>query len=164
MSVKHIPEGLHTATPYLLVRNGADAIDFYVRAFAASELLRMAGPDGSIGHAEIKIGDSVIMLAEEAPELGFKSPLTLGGAGAGVFLYVDDVDRVFGTAVGAGAREVRPVVDQFWGDRSGTLVDPFGHMWTIATRREDVSPEELRARTEEFFAQAERATDSSQFV
>jgi len=144
--VKPIPEGYHTATPYLIVHNAAAAIDFYRRAFAADEIMRFPDPSGRIGHAEIRIGDSVIMLADEFPEMNFKSPKTLGGTAASIMLYVDDVDAVFRRAVAEGGKEVRPVTDQFYGDRSGFLEDPFGHQWAISTHKEDVSPEEMEQR------------------
>jgi PhnB protein len=141
-----IPEGYHTATPYLIVKGAAGAIEFYKKAFGATELLRMAQPDGKIGHAEIKIGDSPIMLADEFPEMGARSPQSLGGSPVSILLYVEDVDRVFNQAVAAGAKVARPVKDQFYGDRIGGVTDPFGHQWYIATHKEDVAPEELKKR------------------
>jgi PhnB protein len=147
MAVKPIPDGYHTATPYLVVNGAARAIDFYKQAFGATELFRMADPtSGKVGHAEIKIGDSPIMLADEFPEMGARSPQSLGGSPVGILLYVPDVDAVAGQAVAAGAKVVRPVQDQFYGDRSGTFEDPFGHKWTIATHKEDLSPEEISQR------------------
>jgi PhnB protein len=145
MAVKPIPDGYHTATPYLIVKGAAGAIDFYRRAFGATELLRVPMGD-RIGHAEIKIGDSIIMLADEAPDWDAHSPQSLGGTPVGIMLYVEDVDSRFAKAIAAGAKEVRPVTDQFYGDRSGTLLDPYGHKWTIGTHKEDVSPEELDRR------------------
>jgi PhnB protein len=150
---KPIPEGYHTATPYLIVKGAGEAIDFYKRVFGATELFRMPAPDGRIGHAELKIGDSVIMLADEMPEIGYRSPRALGGSAVGLMLYVGDVDTVFNTAIGAGATVQRPVTNQFYGDRSGTLEDPFGHVWTIATHVEDVPPEEIARRAQAFFDQ-----------
>lgn len=144
--VKPIPEGYHTVTPYLIIRNAASAIDFYKKAFGAIELFRMPQPDGKIAHAEIKIGDSPIMLSDEHPDLGFKSPQTLGGSPVSILLYVDDVDSVFNQAVAAGGKIDKPVEDKFYGDRSGSLTDPFGHLWHIATHTEDVSPEEMEKR------------------
>jgi PhnB protein len=141
-----IPEGYHTATPYLIVKGAAGAIEFYKKAFGATELLRMAQPDGKIGHAEIKIGDSPIMLADEFPEMGARSPQSLGGSPVSILLYVEDVDRVFNQAVAAGAKVARPVKDEFYGDRIGGVTDPFGHQWYIATHKEDVAPEELKKR------------------
>jgi PhnB protein len=146
MAVKPIPNGYHTATPYLIVKGGARAIDYYKQAFGATELMRFAGPDGRIGHAEVRIGDSVIMLADEHPEMGAVSPSTIGGTATGIMLYVEDVDNVFQRAVAAGGKVERPVKDQFYGDRSGTFVDPFGHKWTISTHTEDVSEEEMQRR------------------
>jgi PhnB protein len=150
MATKSIPDGYHSVTPYLIVKGGAEAINFYKRAFGAVEQMRMASPDGRIGHAEIKIGDSVIMLADEHPELGHRSPQSLGGAGVSLMVYVDQVDEVFKQAVASGAKELRPLKNQFYGDRSGTLQDPFGHQWTLATHIEDVAPDEMRRRAEKF--------------
>ena len=144
--VKPIPEGYHTATPYLIVKGAARAIDFYTKAFGAKEMMRMAQPDGRIGHAEIKIGDSPIMLADEFPDIGARSPQSLGGSPVSILLYVEDVDAVFSQAVAAGATLQRPVADQFYGDRTGGLTDPFGHIWYIATNKEDVSSEEMKKR------------------
>ena len=144
--VKPIPQGYHTATPYLIVNDGAKAIEFYKKAFGATELFRMAGPDGKIGHAEIKIGDSPIMLADEVTAMGHRSPQSLGGSPVSSLLYVEDVDAVFNQAVAAGAKVARPVADQFYGDRTGGVTDPFGHAWYIATHKEDVSSEELQKR------------------
>ena len=144
--VKPIPEGYHTATPYLIVKDAARAIEFYKKAFGATELMRMPGPGGKIGHAEIKIGDSPIMLADEVPGMGFRSPESLGGSPISILLYVEDVDAVFSEALAAGAKVQRPVADQFYGDRTGGVTDPFGHVWYIATHKEDVSPEEMKKR------------------
>lgn len=157
MAVKPIPDGYHTATPYLIVKDGAAAIDFYKKAFGAEELMRMAGPDGAIMHAEIKIGDSPIMLGQECPAWGAKSPETLGGSAVGLCLYVEDVDARFKQAVGAGAKAMRPVIDQFYGDRSGTVVDPFGHQWTIATHKEDLTAEQIHERFEAFMKKQQSA-------
>jgi len=153
MAVKPIPEGYHTATPYLIVREGAKAIDYYKRAFGATELFRMPGPDGKLGHAEIRIGNSPIMLADENPEMGARSPQALGGSPVSILLYVQDVDKQFPQAIAAGGKVVRPLKDQFYGDRSGTLEDPFGHVWTIATHKEDVTPEEMNKRMEAMMKQ-----------
>jgi PhnB protein len=153
MAAKSIPDGYHTATPYLLVRNAAEAIDFYKRAFGATELMRLVAPDGKVGHAEIKIGNSPIMLADEVPNMGFRSPQSLGGSAVSILLYVEDVDARFRQASGAGAKVLEPVKDQFYGDRSGTLEDPFGHVWTVATHIEDVSLEEVSRRAEIAFKQ-----------
>lgn len=146
MAVKPIPDGYHTATIYLITSGAAKAIEFYKQAFGATEVLRLDSPDGTIGHAEIKIGDSIIMLADEFPQMGHKSPKSLGGSPAGICLYFENVDEVFERAVAAGGKVVRPVMDQFYGDRSGTIEDPSGHNWTIATHIEDVSPEEINRR------------------
>lgn len=154
MATKTIPDGYHSVTPYLIIKGAASAIDFYKRAFGATELMRMPSPDGTIGHAEIKIGDSTIMLADEHPQMGYRSPQSLGGAGVSLMIYLDQVDDVFKRAVAAGAKELQPVKDQFYGDRSGTLQDPFGHVWTIATHVEDISPEEMRTRVEKFMQNA----------
>lgn len=145
-TVKPIPTGYHTATPYLIVKGAAKAIEFYKKAFGAKELMRMSQPDGRIGHAEIKIGDSPIMLADEFPEMGARSPESFGGSPVSILLYVEDVDAMFTQAVAAGATVQRPVADQFYGDRAGGVVDPFGHVWYIATHKEDVPPEEMKKR------------------
>src|SRR3954447_7770547 len=149
MAVKPIPDGYHSVTPYLIVKGAAAAIDFYKKAFAASEALRMEAPGGKIGHAEIKIGNSVVMLADEYPDMGFRSPQSLGGSGVTLMIYVEQVDTVFQRAIAAGGKEVHPLKNQFYGDRSGTIQDPFGHVWTIATHVEDIAPEEMRKRAEE---------------
>jgi PhnB protein len=150
MAVKSIPDGYHTVTPYLIVKGAAQALEFYKRGLGATEVMRMPGPDGNVMHAEIKIGDSMIMLADEFPEMGAKSPQTIGGSPVGICLYVNDVDALFKQAIAAGAKEERPVKDQFYGDRSGTLRDPFGHQWTIATHKEDLTPEEIGKRAQEW--------------
>lgn len=148
MPVKPIPEGYHSVTPYLIVKDAARAIEFYKKAFGARELLRLGGTEGQVGHAEIQIGDSPVMLADEHPGIGALGPQSLGGAAVSLLLYVADADAVVKQAEMAGATVERPVKDQFYGDRSGTVADPFGHKWTIATHREDVSPEEMRRRFE----------------
>jgi PhnB protein len=150
MAVKPIPEGYHSVTPYLIIKGAAGALDFYKKAFGARELFRMEGPGGCVGHAEIKIGDSPIMLADEHPEMGHHGPQSLGGTPVGICLYVEDADVVFNKAVAAGAKVKQPVQDQFYGDRSGTVTDPYGHIWTISTHKEDLSPEEVRKRAEAF--------------
>jgi PhnB protein len=147
-----IPEGFHSVTPSLIVRDAAKAIDFYKRALGAQELVRMPGPDGKIMHAEIKIGDSIVFLGEENPQMNAKSPQTLGGCTGSLNLYVPNVDDVFKQAVSAGGKETMPVADQFWGDRYGTFVDPFGYQWGIATHKEDLSPAEMKQRSQDFFA------------
>jgi len=146
MSVKPIPEGYRTVTPYLIVAGAAKAIEFYKQAFGATERMRHEMPGGAIGHAEVQIGDSVVMLADEFPQMGATGPLTIGGTPVGLCVYVENVDTVFQRAIAAGAREERPLQNQFYGDRTGTLIDPFGHKWTIATHIEDVSPAEMEKR------------------
>jgi len=144
--IREIPKGFHTATPHLILIDSAQAIDFYKRAFGAEELFRVDGPDGKVGHAEIKIGDSIIMLSDEMPGCTLRSPQSLGGTAGDIFLYVKDVDQVFNRAVAAGAKVAMPLTDMFWGDRYGQVTDPFGHSWSLATHKEDVQPEELRKR------------------
>jgi PhnB protein len=146
------PNGYHTATPYLIVNDAAGAIDFYKQAFGATEIMRMAPPGGKIGHAEIQIGDSRIMLADEFPQWDARSPQSVGGTPVSVMLYLEDADAVVTRAVSLGAKLLMPVKDQFYGDRSGTISDPFGHKWTIATHQEDLSPEELQTRAAALFA------------
>ena len=143
---KPIPDGYHTATPYLIIRGAGDAIVFYKKAFGATELFRFPTPDGKIGHAEIKIGDSPIMLADEYPEMGYKGPATLGGSPVSIMIYVENVDTIFNQAVAAGATVKEAVSDKFYGDRLGTVTDPFGHVWHISTHKEDVSLEEMQKR------------------
>ena len=140
-----IPDGYTSLTTYLYVRGADAAIDFYKRAFGAVEIMRLdMGP--VIGHAELRIGNAVVMLADEMPEWGNKSPQTLGGVASGMCYYTEDCDAVFAQAIAAGATEMRPLTDQFYGDRSGTVTDPFGHTWTIATHKEDLTPDEMNAR------------------
>jgi PhnB protein len=145
-AVQPVPNGYHAVTPYLICSGAARAIEFYVRAFGAEELMRIPMGDDKLGHAEIRIGDSVIMLADEFPEMNARSPQSLGGTPVGLALYVPDVDAVFARAIAAGATVERPVTDQFYGDRAGGLIDPFGHKWHIATHVEDVAPEEIARR------------------
>ena len=159
--VKPIPQGFHTATPYLTLNDAARAIDFYKRAFGAQEVMRMNGPGGKIGHAEIKIGDSIIMLADEMPGSGSRSPQSLSGTTAGIFLYVENADAVFNQAVSAGAKVEAPLADMFWGDRFGSLKDPFGHSWSVATHKEDVAPAEMSKRMQEFAAKIAQQTKSA---
>lgn len=147
-NVKPIPEGYHTVTPYIIVKNASIAIDFYRKALGAKEVLRMQDKNGKVTHSEIKIGDSHIMLADEFPELGASSPETIGGTATSILLYVEDVDALANQATTAGMKVRRPVQDQFYGDRSGTFVDPFGHVWTIATHKEDLSLQEIGRRAE----------------
>jgi PhnB protein len=145
-TVKTIPDGYRSVTPYLFIRGAAAAIEFYKKVFGAAEIMRMAGPDGKIHHAELKIGDSMIMLADENPKAGVLSPQSLGGVASSLHVYFEDVDAVAQKAVEGGAKLNRPVKNEFYGDRTGTLIDPFGHMWSVATHVEDVSPEEMRKR------------------
>jgi len=154
MATKPIPAGYHSVTPYLIVKGAAKAIDFYKKAFGASEIMRFDGPEGQIGHAEIKVGDSPVMLADEHPQMGFRSPQTLGGAGVSLMIYVEQVDAVFKSAIAAGAKELHAVKNQFYGDRSGTLQDPFGHIWTVATHVEDVPNDELERRAQAVMKEA----------
>jgi len=156
MTVAPIPPGYTTVTPYLIIRGAAKAIDFYKRAFGAVELYRLAGPDGAIAHAEIRIGNSPVMLSDGMGS-GYSDPLTLGGAGVSFMVYVPDVDAAFARAVAAGATVKRPVADQFYGDRTGTLADPFGHVWSIGTHIEDVPPEEIDRRFKEMTKSAANA-------
>ena len=151
MSVKPIPEGFHSVTPYLSIKGATEAIEFYTRAFNAVEVFRLSTPDGEIGHAEIRIGDSRIMMADPCEESPMPSPQALGGTSVGLHLYVKDVDSIFAQAVNAGATEVKPVEDQFYGDRMGTLKDPFGHIWFLSTHKEDLDLEEVKKRAEALF-------------
>ncbi|MBI1381920.1 MAG: VOC family protein [Planctomycetaceae bacterium] len=151
MSVAAIPPGYHSVTPYLVVKGARAALDFYAKAFGAKTTLVLDMPDGSIGHAEIQIGNSMVMLGEENPAYGAVSPTTLGGNGTSLMVYLSDVDKAFARALAAGAVEVRPLADQFYGDRTGTCVDPFGHQWTLATHVEDVPPEEIARRVAKLY-------------
>lgn len=153
MTVKPIPEGYHSITPYLIVKGAADAIEFYKSAFNATEIMRLPGPGGSVMHAEIQIGDSRIMMADENPGMNAHAPQGPGKAGASICLYVENVDEIVQQAIDAGAKVQRPLQDQFYGDRSATLEDPFGHVWTVATHIEDVSPEEIDRRMAEMMKQ-----------
>jgi len=146
MAVKPIPEGYHSVTPYLIIMGAAEAIGFYKKAFGAVELFRFPSPDGKVGHAEIKIGDSPIMLADEYPPMGYKGPQSIGGSPVSLMIYVEDVDTIYNQAVTAGAAVKEALQDKFYGDRTGTLVDPFGHVWHISTHKEDVSMEEMVRR------------------
>ncbi len=156
MSVPHIPAGYHAVTPYLVVNGAASAIDFYKRAFGAVELMRVDGPAGRIGHAELLLGDSHVMLADEFPEMGFRGPASYGGTPVLLMLYVRDVDTQCRLAIEAGAKVLRPLANQFYGDRTVTFLDPFGHIWTVATHIEDVPPDELARRAA---AQAQPSAD-----
>lgn len=158
---KPIPAGFRSVTPYLTLNDAARALDFYKRAFGAQEVMRMDAPGGKIGHAEIKIGDSMIMLADEMPGTGSRSPQALGGTTAGILLYVENADAVFNQAVSAGAQVEAPIGDMFWGDRYGRLRDPFGHSWSVATHKEDVAPAERSKRMQEAIAKMGQQTKSA---
>jgi PhnB protein len=144
--VHYIPEGYNSITPYLVIKGAAEAIEYYKNVFGATEIVRMPDPSGRIGHAELKIGNSHIMLADEFPEMEYRGPLTLGSSPVSILLYVEDVDAVVERAVAAGAKVLKPVQDQFYGDRSGFIQDPFGHLWGVATHKEDGSPSEMKER------------------
>ena len=152
MPIKPIPDGYRSVTPYLIVDDGPGALEFYKQAFGAIERMRMDWGDGKIGHAEFEIGDSVLMLASEFPELEALSPKSVGGTPVSLSLYVENVDEVYARALAAGAKEIRPLANQFYGDRSGTILDPFGHQWSLSTHVEDVEPEELERRSKEMQA------------
>jgi PhnB protein len=155
--VNPIPQGYHTVTPSLMVRGAEQALDFYQRAFNAEETLRMSGPDGKIMHAEFRIGDSVMMLGEEMPGMGAKSPQTYGGSPVSFFIYLENVDEAWQRAVNAGAKVVMPLADMFWGDRAGCVDDPFGHHWWLAQHIADLTLDEIKKNQEEFFAQMQGA-------
>ena len=150
--VKPIPDGFHSVTPTLVVSNANDAIEFYKKAFGANEIYRFPTPDGKIMHAMIQIGNSFIMLTDEFPSMGARSPTTIGGSAGSLHLYVEDADAIYKKAVEAGAAPTMPIMDAFWGDRYGMVVDPFGHAWAIATHQKDMSPEEMKKAGEEFCA------------
>ncbi|HEX7707261.1 MAG TPA: VOC family protein [Thermoanaerobaculia bacterium] len=155
MPVHHIPDGYHSVIPYLIIDGAARAIDFYKEAFGATEVMRMEDPSGKVGHAELRIGDAHIMLADEYPDLGFRGPGAVGGTPVIIMIYVENADICFQAAISRGAKEIKPLADQFYGDRSGTLTDPFGHIWTVATHVEDLSPEEMERRAKEYEQQGE---------
>lgn len=157
MSVQPIPKGYHTLTPYLTVRDAIRAIQFYKDAFGAEEIGVMKGPDGKVMHAEIRIGDSLVMLGDESPQFGALSPLSIGGSGMGLHVYVEDVDSAFDRAIKAGGTVEMPVTDMFWGDRYGKLTDPFGHKWSIATRKRNMTSEEIEEGQKEFMKQMQSA-------
>src|SRR4051812_8687417 len=152
MSAQPIPEGAQRVTPYLAIDGAASAIDFYKRAFGAEERFRMAGPDGKVGHASMTIGDSQFMLADDFPQSPYRPPSREGGSAVGLYLYVEDVDTVYQRAVDAGATAQTPPENMFWGDRWGRLIDPFGHIWELATHVEDLSPEDMAERAREAMA------------
>lgn len=154
----YIPTGYHTVTPYITVNDAAEAIEFYKRAFGAEERFRMPGPGGKIMHSEIQIGDSMVMLSDEFPGFGMKSPVNAGCSTASIMIYIPDVDASFDRAVKAGAKTLKAVENTFWGDRYGHLIDPFGHHWSLATHIEDVSMDEMERRSKEFMAQMQAAS------
>jgi uncharacterized glyoxalase superfamily protein PhnB len=154
--VSPIPKGYHAVTPGLAVRDAAQAIEFYKKAFGAKEKGRMPGPDGKIMHADLMIGDSHIMLGEENTQMNNPSPLSLNGSPVGLYVYVRDAGKVFNQAVKAGASATMPMMDQFWGDRAGMVTDPFGHKWWLATHKRDLSPKEMKKAAEEFFASMQK--------
>ena len=154
MPVKPIPDGYHSVTPYLIVKGAAAALDFYKSVFGATELMRMDGPNGTIAHAEIRIGDSPLMLGDECPDMGHSGPHTIGGSPVGIMIYCEDAAATFARAVAAGATVKKPLEDQFYGDRSGAVTDPWGHQWTISTHIEDVSPEEMDRRAKAWMEKA----------
>ena len=147
--VHYIPKGYNAITPYLIIKGAAEAIEYYKKVFGATEVMRMPGPSGRIGHAELKIGDSNVMLADEFPEMDYRSPVTLGSSPVSMLLYVEDADSTVERAVANGAKILKPVQDQFYGDRMGSIKDPFGHLWSIATHTEDVSPEQMKERAKQ---------------
>ncbi|MFD8637976.1 VOC family protein [Streptomyces sp. NPDC059533] len=155
MTVRPVPEGYPRVTPYLCVDGAAAAIDFYVSVLGARERMRMSAPEGRIGHAELELGNSLVMLADEHPEMDFRSPAAVGGTPVTLHVYVEDVDAVFAEALARGATELRPVRDEFYGDRTGQFQDPFGHRWNVASHIEDVQPDEMRKRSEEAMRSAE---------
>ena len=146
MATKPIPDGFHTVTPYLTVKDAPRAIDFYKQAFGAQVRSTHYSPDGKVMNADLKVGDSILMVAEEFPGMGSKSPLALGDSPVTIHLYVEDVDKLFNQAIAAGAKAVMPVMDQFWGDRYGMVTDPFGHKWSMGTHKEDLTPAEIEKR------------------
>jgi len=151
-----VPRGYHTVTPSLFVAGAAKALEFYKKALGVEELMRFEGPDGKIMHAEFKVGDSIVMLADEMPEYGGKGPKSIGGTPVSFFVYGENVDAAWKRALDAGAKEIQPLADQFWGDRTGCLEDPFGHHWWLAQHIEDLTPEQIRKNAEAFFAQPAR--------
>jgi PhnB protein len=155
--VNPIPQGYHTVTPNIVVRDALKAIEFYRKAFNAEETVRMPGPDGKIMHAEVRIGDSLIMMADEMPEMGSRGPQAYGGSPVGFYVYVENVDEAWQRALDAGAKSTMPLADMFWGDRAGCVEDPFGHKWWLAQHVADLSPEEIQSAQEQFFSQHQTA-------
>jgi PhnB protein len=159
--VNPIPQGYHTVTPSIVVRGAEEALDFYRKAFNAEETLRMPGPDGKIIHAEFRIGNSVMMLGDEMPDMGAKSPLSLGGSPVSFFIYLENVDEAWQRAINAGAKQVMPLADMFWGDRAGCVDDPFGHHWWLAQHVADLTPDEIKKGQEEFFSQSHKTAQTA---
>jgi PhnB protein len=155
--VTAVPKGYHSVTPSLVVAGAAQAIDFYKKALGAEELMRFQGPDGKIMHAEIKIGDSIVMLNDEMPDFGVRGPKAIGGSSTSLFIYKENVDAEWKRAIDAGGKEIQPLADQFWGDRGGCFEDPFGHRWWLSQHIEDLTPDQIRKRAEEFFSQMQPA-------
>jgi PhnB protein len=153
-AVKPVPDGYHSLTPSLVVDNGDEAIEFYKRALGAEEIYRMAMPDGRVGHAELKLGDSIFFVSDEFPDMGFRSPKSLGGTHGGLGFYVEDADAAFEKAVAAGATPIMPMMDAFWGDRYGKVADPYGHTWSLMTHVKDLTPEEIAEASKEYFNQS----------
>lgn len=153
-----VPQGYHTVTPNLVVEDAGEALTFYRKAFGADETVRMPGPNGRIMHAEMRIGDSVFMIGEQMPDMGRNSPRKYGGSPVGFYVYVESVDTAWKRAVDAGAKTMMPLADMFWGDRTGTLEDPFGHIWTLAEHVKDPTPEEMEKEQEKFFAQGQQSS------
>jgi len=162
MSASYIPAGYHSLTPAIIVRDAAGAIEFYKRAFGAELVERMDGPDGKVMHAELRIGNSVLMLGEENPEWGMRSPLSLGGTASSLHMYVADADTSVARALAAGAKERQPLEDAFWGDRYGKVTDPYGHEWGIATRVKNLSPAEMKQAAETWMREAARKMETAQ--
>ena len=155
--VKAIPDGYHTMTPMLTVGDAARAIEFYKKAFDAQQLFRMDSPNGTVMHAELKVGNSIFMLGEENPQTGCQSPASLKGTPTALYLYVENADTAFNQAVSAGAKTEMPLSDMFWGDRGGSVIDPFGHRWWLATHKEDMTPDQIKQRAQKFFAEQAKA-------
>ena len=158
--VKPVPEGFHTVTPHLVIKGAVEAIEFYKKAFGAEEISKMPGPDGRLMHAAVKIGDSIVFLVDEAPQWGSRGPQSLGGTPVGIHLYVEDVDAVFQRAVAAGATVKMPLEDMFWGDRYGVVTDPFGHNWSLASRRENLTSDQIAKNAQAFFVKGGCAAES----
>ena len=155
--VKPIPDGFHTTTPSIVVNNSKEAIEFYKKAFDAKEIYQMPTPDGKTMHAMIQIGDSFVMMSDEFPQMGARSPTTIGGTATTIHLYVEDADKTYNQAIEAGAKPTMPIMDAFWGDRYGSVIDPYGHSWAVATHKKDMTPEEMQKAAQEFMANAAKS-------